>query len=59
VSISAFLERKAKIACSLDLAICFLTLGLIFALRIVDFDESMNASIGDESKQNSRSESDN
>jgi hypothetical protein len=52
------LETNAASASSCDLAIWLRILALIFGLRIGDFDDPMNASAGDESKQNSRSQSD-
>jgi hypothetical protein len=44
------LETKAASAYSLDLAIWFCIFGLIFWFRIGNFDESMDASIGQQSK---------
>jgi hypothetical protein len=55
-SISAFLETKAASAFSFDLAIWFCNLGLIFTLRIGNFDDPMNALREKNSKQNRRSE---
>jgi hypothetical protein len=52
------LETKAASASSFDLAICFCILGLIFGLRIGNFDDPMNALRRKNSKKKRRSESD-
>jgi hypothetical protein len=41
---------KAASACSFDLAIWLCNFGLIFALRVGNFDEPMNAPIGPHSQ---------
>jgi hypothetical protein len=51
------LETKAASASSFDLAIWFCNLGLIFVLRIGNFDDPMNALRCRNSKQKRRSES--